>query len=1258
MITPAMRPLRELSARELEAFIQRNDNVCSIMVLPSTTYWSRSRRSSMLASPIHTTSPPSVRRRAGARLLDWAASAALAAACAAPALAQPPSPPRGTAAAQAPTAVAQVPASWFSVELPGTSEGLSRIIGHETTIEPARLMLEVIRLTQSAQMTQDESVALARRQLVAYLGAVDALEDILARIDPGGRGFTLKSLSRLKRDDWRRFATSFGLELRDAAGAISAALSPERADAERRRLVELAGVNPGDLVARLNAGETVRIVIPTVRVPLPLPPEVWSTRILGRRAPASRLGAAILRDRSAALVYYGLAALDAETLAYFSTSNEALDAARAFAPAFSACGRSLHVRGRRIRLPGGDTTADLWVPLVDARADEPDRFIRHVLERDAGALASFYDMVEHLDPLRLQFVLDAVGKDAGQRPVRFRSLYSACVRSELASKLPRRAFYRVSFDGGHLFRQLRLNPDGTLAPPAERRLWEAAFADSVLPGDPAQTLGDVRSGGAADAIFLADATLAVNPVTRRLRIEAVLFAQRVFSGISDDQMPDALVALRGFVQFPVLMLTLERIGVSDPATYAAAARSASRVEQLPSTDQQFIALAEFQSAIALIDRLTFRHSLSREAAQKLVGTLLPLVPPDESGAERQQVARWLQEQLLRLLPALTDDQAGEAPAESRLLGGLAGPPGDPAGGPGTPAVEWEGERYLIDFAGTELARLRSVRQRQGGNSLDTAVALSSVASKLAAGGATAESIRAARAELVRVSQVLAPIFPGGAGGPDGQEPSREVANAGERLGRLAAPGDLRETTEIGHELGRAADAVLADTLMSIVYATALGDPNGQPLLGGDPAALHDFGLDYALADLRRVAPWTTAREMAGGTPWHLKGSLLALDLALAKLGLRRVSSEPPSGPPRVNPNDAQVLAHTVGLMDPTAFRNADRDLIVQAIERGERRVAALVRGDEPPEPVVADARLSEWRANVLRWMLAHERDAVAAEFSLTELFWLGNADLPPERLATWGVSSVPLSGCLCLRFPPPEPWDEATGHPGDGQLATTVPDLALRMAQMLEELGLPASLVPAVLVGATAEVLDEARLSDGDDWPTLVRFIRSIGSERAKDYIGMLTALGPLAPLPLPAAFAKKSPTNAATAQPTSVTLTWEASSGATSYEYCYDATDDNACATSWTSVGANTSAALRGLTPGTTYYWQVRAVNLGGTTQADDGTWWSLETQAAARPSPGTSLDRAPGSDGRADGGLLHWPGPAGWLGCARGRVSCAPEP
>jgi hypothetical protein len=841
---------------------------------------------------------------------------------------------------------------------------------------------------------------------------------------------------------------------------------------------------------------------------------VWATRVFDRRVPVPRLGAAILRDRSAALLYYGLAALDAETLAYFSSSRGALEAARAFAPAFASYGRSLHVRDRRILLPGGEAAVDPWEQLVGARASDPDRFVRRLLERDAGGLASFYDMAAHLDPIRLQFVLDFAEKDPGERRSRLRTLYSACLGFDFVSKPQGRAFYRPSFDGGLLFRQLRLDPDGTMAPPAWRRLWELVFASADVPRNPAETLGDVRRDGAADAALLANVVLAPSPVTRRERIETVFFAQRVFAGVSDDQMPDVLVALRGFVQFRTLMLTLERIGINDAALYAAAARSASRFGDLGSGDRAYVALAQFQGAIALIDRLTFRHSLSSQAAQRLVGTLLALAPSGEGGGYHGQIAQWLEEQVLPLLPASTGD-TGTDTAEARLLGGLAGPR-QANDGPGSEAqaIEWEGHRYRIDSATPEFERLQKIRRKQGDNSLDAALALSSAASALAATGATLDSVRPAGAELTRLSRVLNPVFPGGAGGSDGLDPERAVTTVAQRLARLTEPNDLRRVAELGRGLWKAADAVLADTLRSIAYAIALGDPDGLPLLGGNPATLHDFGLGDSLPDLRRRTPWMTAREVAGGgVPWHLAGSLLALDLPLARLGLRRVSSEPPSGPPRVNPNDAQTLAHTVALMDPSDFTDADRELIVRAVQRGERRVAVLADGGESVDTVIAEAGLSEWRGNLLRWTLTHEPGSVSAAFSLTELFWLGRPDRSLEALRPWGVSSALLSGCLCLRFPPRGPWDESTGHASDGQLATMVPDLTVRMAQLLAELRLPAALVPAALVAATPDVMEEARLAGSDDWPTLVRFIRSISRDRAEEYLALLTAIGPLVPV-------------------------------------------------------------------------------------------------------------------------------------------------
>ena len=97
---------------------------------------------------------------------------------------------------------------------------------------------------------------------------------------------------------------------------------------------------------------------------------------------------------------------------------------------------------------------------------------------------------------------------------------------------------------------------------------------------------------------------------------------------------------------------------------------------------------------------------------------------------------------------------------------------------------------------------------------------------------------------------------------------------------------------------------------------------------------------------------------------------------------------------------------------------------------------------------------------------------------------------------------------------------------------------------------------------------------------------------------------------PPPGAFNKTSPANGATNRPSSLTLGWGASAGATSYQYCYDTTNDNACA-NWFSNGTSTSKVLSGLSLKTTYYWQVRAINAFGNTYANGSptAFWSFRT-------------------------------------------------
>ncbi|HLO30651.1 MAG TPA: choice-of-anchor Q domain-containing protein [Anaerolineales bacterium] len=99
-------------------------------------------------------------------------------------------------------------------------------------------------------------------------------------------------------------------------------------------------------------------------------------------------------------------------------------------------------------------------------------------------------------------------------------------------------------------------------------------------------------------------------------------------------------------------------------------------------------------------------------------------------------------------------------------------------------------------------------------------------------------------------------------------------------------------------------------------------------------------------------------------------------------------------------------------------------------------------------------------------------------------------------------------------------------------------------------------------------------------------------------------------------AFNKSTPGNGATDQSTSLDLNWGASSGATSYEYCYDTTNDNMCSP-WRDNGTDTGIHLVGLNNNTTYYWHVRAVNTVDVTYSNGSSvdFWSFTTIPLAAP-------------------------------------------
>jgi hypothetical protein len=309
------------------------------------------------------------------------------------------------------------------------------------------------------------------------------------------------------------------------------------------------------------------------------------------------------------------------------------------------------------------------------------------------------------------------------------------------------------------------------------------------------------------------------------------------------------------------------------------------------------------------------------------------------------------------------------------------------------------------------------------------------------------------------------------------------------------------------------DRVLVNTLTSILYAAYLGDPQGPALAAGNVALRHDLG---ATGVVGPRAAWRLPTEGHSAKGWKVTGSLLGLDVALARMSLRRLDSNVMPPEPRMVSSERQTAALTVSLLNPLTLGDAARDEIAAALARGRARLDALDgsgSNDADVEAIARDAGLSSWRREALRWTLAHDGARRSEQLSVVELMWLGRPRASAAvSLDGWGAAMLPLSGCVCLAMPTAQPWEVFSGRPSQGLLATRGADVSIVVADTLAALDLPAQIAPGVIAYAMQEVIDQARPAHFDDWSGFSRAASTLSRDNLIDYIAAQTAGGPLLP--------------------------------------------------------------------------------------------------------------------------------------------------
>ena len=838
-------------------------------------------------------------------------------------------------------------------------------------------------------------------------------------------------------------------------------------------------------------------------VPIPMPSAVWSRAVFRHAVPPTQLLIAILSDRRATLLSRGLAGLDDETLNYLIEHPQLVTFLyERAAAAFAAFGGDLKIHQGRVVPPGGAPAVPLWEAAIRAPVAAPDTFVRLLFSEYDGRLAYVYDAIDAAPPAAAAFALGLWLPDDSLRIQRFRALVAACVNGYHEWRPSDHPFSRPLGDLALLLLRIRTDHGGAPLAPATREFWAAAFdvdagisgsAEAPLPGG---------ADGPVDAAWLVSAMTDLDMYARSDRLDQFAFGQRVFSGATD---PQAVEALRQFRHHRMLMVALERMGIRTPATYNAALQRGAALGA-SNAGRRFWVLAQFQGALAIVARMRAVQTLSAAASTALVVSLSSV--PLQDGLYDGGIAYWIRSELAKAFPR-------EGSWENRAIAAMAGQSNEAT----APRIFWEGQGYRLDLELAERERLEVVRRKQGGHTLDLAFAIDDVARTLRSPALTVDGAQRAAAiaktiveeSAARLRRPSVNLLPPSVDPPrDGFEWLSEAAND---LAKIARPADLRRAPRIGASLTELADIVLGEALASFAYAADIGDPEGAALLAGNVALRHDFGLGRKDNDTRTRMPWLTPRQdFQPGVPWHVAGSLLGLDVALAPMNLRRMTLDRIADAPKLSSVEREALAVGVNLLNAPRLKDADRDAIASAIGRGRDRVTSLMTGREPFEPIAETLGFTGWRRRALSWSLEHEPQTVAQQFTLVELLELGGGAKGAD-LDAWGTSAIHSDGCICTELPNVRGWRLLDGRPQFPMMAATMGDFNLAMALMLREMNLPALLAKPILAVAMQDFIDELSPANGNDWWSLSRAAQALRRQRVEDYVAVAAAVGgPLVP--------------------------------------------------------------------------------------------------------------------------------------------------
>jgi len=885
-----------------------------------------------------------------------------------------------------------------------------------------------------------------------------------------------------------------GYRLRQGCG--QSGLSLETTNPTRAFLTIDSGFPLTELEEALQKGIPFDHRYPSTSVPVIFRESDWMAVSSDRRGAYGTIVDVLANDPAIARLYWALSKQDSETSASLQMSS-GLKKLLPFAGTLDFYGGQLCIRNGHVLVPGTAKAEPAWRELVGANPDSAAEFVNHLLARDNGWLAAYFDAVARSSQEQQDYLTQSA---------RLRSLYDAFRSSGVDSTAAAGVFPKAP-DLVVMFTRLELDPSGEIRVPGGLDIWKQILrqkADSKSARDwarrahtwthPEQLIEalaanartETDSGPLQVYLMLTEMDRVRSP-QRRLSAETVRLLANRYSALSSWYLI--------FTEFP----SLSDEAISRFVTIA------GTIDRIPDEALRGNAMGDFQANIGLWQILARQGEIADSQLDASWVTMLEPFAKVSSPTQLFDATR-------NSLGALTSAALGKTRvSQDEIIALLAGPHQQ------TP----DGQQVHSALA----ARMHSVLYDQRLVSLDTLFALSDGLNELAQGHPAGKRLLPLAEEL-RDFEMPRQIF------SKSEKVDWSPRTNNGRHAELQTKTDLTKVIELPGTRAQLEAArgklspLLRDALVGLNYAYY--EPPSAQILHINPLFVrsHDFlGLTVTGAERLWQTPTLMGAGVSAGGGAYLMGSLadLPYSLAMAEQDM-------------ITPENVQALIWKELVPELLAdavlarwWNVTPSELHAVALYQqfGEELLSASVKSPELRANVIAilSDRMDERHLRAVETALQRPEDAagVPPKMMPANLFYLGTEFQKryPAQAASLGPTGRQLQD-LSQRYPDEVNWDRLSkdfGVPHPTLARTYARELLnvkpfpfygayssrlfgerwesgnLYWARLADQMGYSPVMLNRMVPELTRHMVAKIFATDLEDWPAVLRAMQETGEE-------------------------------------------------------------------------------------------------------------------------------------------------------------------